>query len=72
MSKKLAEINGNFHVTHQAICNNGDFTGPLEEDIADAYVDAAQHRQEPGCRFHNIQIVTNQTTSKRFFDLDSE
>ena len=64
MSKKLTELNGEFAVTHQAICRSGDFDGPLQTDINEAYRDASRHRHENGNQHHE----TNSSDGSEFLD----
>ena len=70
MPRSLVEINGAFTVTHQAVCQHGDFEGDQQNDINDAYRDANMHNRQPGCRFHVIDVVTHQTMFNRFISPD--
>jgi hypothetical protein len=70
MSKKFADINGHFSIQHRAECNSCNFEGSWHADINNAYQDASDHRRQPGNRLHIINIVTQQSSAKRFVDVD--
>lgn len=67
MAKQLiANSHATLSIEHRAKCTEGDFTGSWHDDVEDAFAEAAQHRQQPGCQDHVIKIITRQTSELLF------